>query len=293
MFHRLRLYEMLSLLLVVGISMAALGKEVNIHPSAHYFVRLLPSRPDFDRSMTQEEQRIMGEHFQYLKGLAAQNKVLAAGPCFDPLFGLIIMRAESRAEAESLMLNDPSVKSGLNKYSIQPLTLSLFADLPDPARYERNPGGRVLRKEIVVDGSLPAVWDAWTTVEGVKTFFAPEAKVELFPGGAYEILFNLEEPEGSRGSEGCRVLLVIPHEMFAFDWNTPPEFGRLRDIHTQVVLRFEKVGEQKTKVIFSEYGWGDGSEWDELYSYFDRAWNYVLLSLKRRFESGPIDWRKE
>jgi len=284
---------MLGLLLVVVVSAAACGKEVNTPTGSHYFVRLLSPHPDFDKSMTQEEQRIMGEHFQYLKGLVAQNKVLAAGPCFDPLFGLIIVRAQSLSEAESLLLNDPSVKSGLNKYIIQPMTLSLFADLPDPSRYERNPGGRILRKETTVDGSLPAVWEAWTTVEGVKTFFAPAAKVELFPGGAYEILFNLKEPEGSQGSEGCRVLLVIPYELFAFDWNAPPEFGRLRDIHTQVVLRFEKIGEQKTKVIFAEYGWGDGPEWDELYDFFDRAWNYVLLSLKRRFESGPIDWRKE
>ncbi len=269
------------------------GKEVGMSPDSHFFAQLLPSRPDFDKSMSPEEQLIMGQHFRYLKGLASQNKVLAAGPCFDPLFGLIIIRAHSRAEAESLLQNDPSVKSGLNAFRIQPMTLSVFADLPDRSRYEQNPAGRVLRKEVIVNGSLSDVWKAWTTTDGVKTFFSHTAKVEPFPGGAYEILFNPEEPIGKQGSEGCRVLLVAPYELFAFDWNAPPEFGGLRDIHTQVVLRFERIAEGKTKVIFSEYGWGDGPEWDELYAYFDRAWNYVLLSLKKRFESGPIDWGKE
>lgn len=259
----------------------------------HFFVRLIPPRPDFDTTMSPDELKIMREHFRYLKDLVKSGKLLVAGPCYDPMFGLIILEARSIAEAETLMQNDPSVKSGLNNYNIQPMTLSLFADRPDPTRYVANPGARVLRKEVMVDGSLSEVWQTWTTTDGVKTFFSHTAKVEPYPGGAYEILFNPEEPQGKQGSEGCRVLAVLPMELFAFDWNAPPEFGRLRDIHTQVFLRFEPISEKKTKVIFSEYGWGDGPEWDKLYDYFDRAWSYVFSSLKKRFESGPIDWGKE
>ena len=37
-------------------------------------------------------------------------------------------------------------------------------------------------------------------------------------------------------------------------------------------------------------GWGAGGEWDKTYAYFDRAWGNVLGNLKKRHETGPIDW---
>jgi len=37
-------------------------------------------------------------------------------------------------------------------------------------------------------------------------------------------------------------------------------------------------------------GWGDGGEWDKTYAYFDRAWGNVLVNLKKRYDSGPMDW---
>ena len=29
---------------------------------------------------------------------------------------------------------------------------------------------------------------------------------------------------------------------------------------------------------------------EQAYAYFDRAWGNVLANLRKRFESGPIDW---
>ena len=37
-------------------------------------------------------------------------------------------------------------------------------------------------------------------------------------------------------------------------------------------------------------GWGDGGEWDQTYAYFDRAWGNILGNLKKRYETGPVDW---
>ena len=59
-------------------------------------------------------------------------------------------------------------------------------------RHLKNPYDKILRKEVVVPASLKEVWDAWTTTEGVKTFFSSEAKIELAIGGSYEIYFILE-----------------------------------------------------------------------------------------------------
>ncbi len=153
-------------------------------------------------------------------------------------------------------------------------------------RHVKDPSDKILKKEITIPASLKQVWDAWTTTEGVKSFFSPAAKIELAIGGAYEIYFVLENPHGSKGSEDCRVLSFLPREMFSFEWNAPPEFGELRGQHTRVILQFQELESGKVKVILSQLGWGKGEDWGRLYDYFDKAWDYVLNNLKKRFIPG-------
>lgn len=38
-------------------------------------------------------------------------------------------------------------------------------------------------------------------------------------------------------------------------------------------------------------GWGEGGEWDDAFTYFERAWGDIVLHrLQHRFENGPVDW---
>jgi len=67
--------------------------------------------------------------------------------------------------------------------------------------------------QISVPASLSEVWGAWTTEEGAKTFFAPKCKIELKPGGAYEMYFNLDAPPGEKGGEGMIILAIQPKKM--------------------------------------------------------------------------------
>jgi len=144
---------------------------------------------------------------------------------------------------------------------------------------------RMLRKEAIVTASAAAVWQAWTTVEGVNSFFGHDADIELAVGGKYEIYFDLEAPQGLRGSEGCKVLAYLPERMLAFTWNTPPTIARLRaaGAQTQVVLQFEELSAGRVKVAVSQHGFGEGDDWDKYYDYFDRAWDLVLGRFQERF----------
>jgi uncharacterized protein YndB with AHSA1/START domain len=124
-------------------------------------------------------------------------------------------------------------------------------------------------------------------------FFAPLARIELEPGGAYELYFNPEGAPGQRGGEGCKVLSFVPMEMLSFEWNFPPKIPALRDsgAKTWVVVQLFDAGPGKTRVRLTQLGWKDGADWDAGYAYFDRAWGMVLSWLQRRFTSGPIDWK--
>ncbi len=121
----------------------------------------------------------MSEHAEYLKRLVRQKKVLVAGPCFDPVFGLAILNVEKKEDAEEIMNNDPSVTSGLMTYELQPMRASFIAEIPDPERYVKEPSDRILRTETVVTAALFDVWNAWTTTDGIKSFFSDHANIEL------------------------------------------------------------------------------------------------------------------
>lgn len=151
---------------------------------------------------------------------------------------------------------------------------------------------RILEKEITVGASISDIWRAWTTLGGVRRFFAPDARLEIKPNGLYEILFDLGAAPGSQGAEGCRVLSLVPNRMLSFTWNAPPQFPHARrEIAQWVVLFFEQEGKKKTRVKLIELGWKEGKEGEGVYRYFDRAWDLVLRRLAHSFEKGPIDWK--
>jgi uncharacterized protein YndB with AHSA1/START domain len=149
---------------------------------------------------------------------------------------------------------------------------------------------RAIDKEVIVQATLDQAWAAWTTREGITSFFAPDARIEPRVGGAFQIYIDPGAPAGMKGADEMRFLALQPKKMISFDWNAPPQLPEARAQRTFVIVRFEPLGETSTKVSLHHTGWGDGGEWDQAYAYFDRAWGGVLGNLKKRFDSGPQDW---
>lgn len=150
---------------------------------------------------------------------------------------------------------------------------------------------RAIRMEIEINAPVQKVWWAWTTGEGAKTFFSPANKIELRVLGVYEFYFNPDGEPGKRGAEGTVLLAIQNEKMLSFAWDAPPEYPEIRKQRTSVVVRFIKLSENKTKVMLTQTGWGEGGEWDKVYNYFVRAWGeQVLPFLKYSLEQRPIDW---
>ena len=145
-------------------------------------------------------------------------------------------------------------------------------------------GERVLRKEVIVSAPVSAIWKAWTTNEGLESFFCKKANVALKVGGPYELAMTLDLPVGQRGTEGCHVLSYVPERMLSFEWNAPPTIPALRDANalTHVVVEFRPIGGGVSEVRLSQLGWGEGDDWDKCYGYFDRAWSNVLANLQAK-----------
>lgn len=149
---------------------------------------------------------------------------------------------------------------------------------------------RSLDKEVLVPAPIDEVWAAWTTRDGITSFFAPEAEIDARVGGAFHVHFDPLAAPGSKGADDMRYMALQKPTMLSFDWNAPPHLAQARAQRTFVIVRLKDVDGKSTRVGLHHVGWGEGGEWEQTYLYFDRAWGNVLASLRKRFEGGPVDW---
>lgn len=84
----------------------------------YFAVKLLPSRPDFAQTMTEDERGIMQQHAQYWKAHMDKGKVPVFGPVFDRkgVYGFGVVAAESEAELKAFVDNDPALQINTVEY---------------------------------------------------------------------------------------------------------------------------------------------------------------------------------
>jgi uncharacterized protein YciI len=85
-----------------------------------------PPRASFMEDATPEENDVMRAHFEYLKGLLEEGRLILAGPSLQPPFGIIVLEAETEDEAWRLIDADPSVAAGLQTPELHPFRASLL-----------------------------------------------------------------------------------------------------------------------------------------------------------------------
>jgi uncharacterized protein YndB with AHSA1/START domain len=112
---------------------------------------------------------------------------------------------------------------------------------------------RAIRKDVRVPASLDEVWDAWTTSDGLMSFMAPKAHVELVPLGPYEITFDPEDER--QGTKGLKLLGFLPKEFLSFQWNASPEYPTVRANPGWVVVQFEELESGEVEVSLTHWGW--------------------------------------
>jgi uncharacterized protein YndB with AHSA1/START domain len=142
--------------------------------------------------------------------------------------------------------------------------------------------------ELLVDLPRAEVWKLISTSAGWKQFFGVDTRIELRPGGKFEILFGKDAPAGQQGSEGCTVLSFLPEQMLSYTWNAPPKFEHARARFTWVVVRLEEASPTRTRILLDHHGFAEQAaanpdhreEWEQVRAYFDAAWPKVLGAIK-------------
>jgi uncharacterized protein YndB with AHSA1/START domain len=145
-------------------------------------------------------------------------------------------------------------------------------------------------KSLVIQITIPApraaVWQAFTTSEGLSTWLTPGAVVDLRPGGEWTTHF----PGGKTG--GGTILSFVPEQEIVLSAMAPERFPSVRAERTRASFQFESAGDA-TIVRLTQTGWKTGPEWEKAYEYLTAGNAQLLATLHRRFVDGPLDWQKE
>ena len=90
-----------------------------------YFIH--PPRADFAATITEEEERVWGEHFDRLKTLLADGRLILAGPTLGAInTGVAIIDAPDEDTARRIMEEDPTISSGLATGELREFRVSLL-----------------------------------------------------------------------------------------------------------------------------------------------------------------------
>jgi len=94
---------------------------------AEWVLFLHAPRERFTETMSEEEHRIMGAHFERLQRLHAEGTTILVGPTLGPTnTGIAVFEAPDEEAAQRIVDEDPAVTSGLMRGELRPFHLSLL-----------------------------------------------------------------------------------------------------------------------------------------------------------------------
>ncbi len=152
---------------------------------------------------------------------------------------------------------------------------------------------QTLRLEIEVPADIASVWKAFSTAEGLQSWMAPVVHIDLKIGGIMESSYNPAAKMGDPANIKNRILSYAPESMISMQIaQFPPNYRFNKTMAASLwnVFLFERIGENKTRVILLGLGFQEGEEWNGFRKMAAVTNQYALNLLKQRFEKGPVDW---
>ncbi len=149
-------------------------------------------------------------------------------------------------------------------------------------------GERVMREEILIKAPREEVWKAISTREGLQSWEMPLGAIDLKIGGYLEASYDRNAKLGDPNNIKHQILSYVPGRLLVFhNVQTPKGFPHA-DLfsHVTTVEMLDDAGDGYTRLTLAGVGYGQGKDWDQLYSFFRNGNAYVLEELKAHFEGG-------
>ncbi len=139
--------------------------------------------------------------------------------------------------------------------------------------------------EGVVNATPREVWRAWTTPEGMRSWLAPKADVDLRIDGLMRTNYNAKGELGDDGTIENRILAFDPERMFAIQVAKAPKTfpfpQAVKKMWTVVYL--SEYGSGQTLVRAVGHGFTDDPESSKMREFFQRGNEHTLGELRKRF----------
>jgi uncharacterized protein YndB with AHSA1/START domain len=120
----------------------------------------------------------------------------------------------------------------------------------------------------------------------ITKWFVPEANIEPWIGGAFELFFDPSNHE-KESTKGCIFTSIEDKKKLEFTWKGPRQFAHFMNNPsslTIVEVLFKGIN-GTTHLTVNHRGWHDDTAWKQVQEWLLRAWNAVLVVLKSILES--------
>ena len=139
--------------------------------------------------------------------------------------------------------------------------------------------------EGVIDAPVEAVWAAWTTSEGLRSWLAPHAEIDLRVGGLMRTNYNAQGALGDPQTIENRVLAFDPRRMLSIQVaKTPEKFPFPNAVHQMwTVLYVEATAASQTRIRVVGLGFGLEEESQKMRAFFQKGNATTVEQLRRHF----------
>jgi uncharacterized protein YndB with AHSA1/START domain len=155
-------------------------------------------------------------------------------------------------------------------------------------------GVRTIQLSVIVPAPQVEVFDAIATTEGWKTWAVPSAFGIIAAGNVIETSYDPAANPGDPGNITQEFLVVLPPRLVVMRTVKAPEGFPHAQLYykTTTLMELAMTESSQTRLTLTHTGFGPGEGYDELHAFFEKGDAETLEQLRKRFESGPVDWTK-
>jgi uncharacterized protein YndB with AHSA1/START domain len=166
------------------------------------------------------------------------------------------------------------------------VVLALLAGLCGPASAQ---DVSPIVHEGIVEASLERVWTAFTTSEGLRSWLAPHAEIDLRVGGLMRTNYNQQGQLGDPQTIENTILSFEPGRMLSIRVSKAPATFPFPNAVRQMwsVVYFEAAGPERTTVREVSLGFSTDEESQRMRAFFNQGNATTLSQLQRHFTASP------
>jgi len=155
-------------------------------------------------------------------------------------------------------------------------------------------GQKALQLSMDIPAPPHAVFDAFATSDGFKSWAVAVARIDLRTGGEIESSYDPKARIGDPNNIKNQIVTFIPDQLLVIrNIQAPKGFAGEGEFQkTVTVIEFTPIDGGKTRVRLTNTGYGDSPEAKTVFGHFEWGNAYTLAELKKRFETGAIDRTK-